>query len=357
MTSTQPTIIHLHAPDAGISGKDHIEFLTRLKQPTWITIDGQDNSRSRAIVTLLHGNEPSGLKAVHTLLNQMLVARAIIPATRLGILIAAVDAALYPPVLSHRYLPGERDLNRCFGMPDAGNQSQLARNILTLLREFQPEAIIDTHNTSSHSVPFCVAVTRDAGVRSLASIFTPTLVVISQQLGTLIEHTTRASPIVTVEFGGMMDPNADALALETLRRFVEAGQLADLASDRLNCLIHPIRLETRQQLRVAYSSSLNDTASNAAGNAANNQVDLTMINTLDQLNFRKLDAGVTLGWFRQGERRNLAAQDKAGKDQYDAHFSHEGGTLTTRVPMTIFMATTDPMVANNDCLLYYTPTQ
>ncbi len=348
MPGTQSDIAQLHAPDPASLGRDPVEFLSILKQPTWITLPGVDNSRSRAIVTLLHGNEPSGLKAVHQLLGSR-------PATRLGILVAAVDAALYPPVLSHRYLPTERDLNRCFGVPASRaaevalgkapqptNQTRLAQNILRLLHEFQPEAVIDTHNTSAHSQPFCVAVRETAPIKSIASLFASTLVVVNQQLGTLIEHTRDDMPIVTVEFGGLMDPNADALACRTLRQFTQARQLSELATGNTRSLIHPLRLETQRQLKVAYSSSVDDAA------------ELTMINTLDQLNFRRLEAGVTLGWFKQAEHGNLAARTAAGEDRYAACFNQANGILTTRVPMTILMATTDPKVANNDCLLYFT---
>ncbi len=345
MINTQPDILHLQAPDLERLGEDHVEFLSILKQPTWITIEGVDNSRSRAIVTLLHGNEPSGLKAIHQLLvNDFRQGRR--PATRLGILVAAVDAALAPPVLSHRYLPHEHDLNRCFSENSqvAEGQRRLTQNILQLLHEFQPEAVIDTHNTSSHSQPFCVAVQDTESIKRLASFFAPTLAILDQKLGTLMEHTRDDMLIVTVEFGSLMDPNADALAYQTLRQFVQASQLSDLAKDELHCLIHPLRLETQRQLKVAYSSSVNHAA------------DLTMINTLDRLNFQPLEAGITLGWFKQGaEHRHLVARTASGMDRFDACFSQANGILKTRIPMTIFMATTDSTVANNDCLLYFMP--
>jgi len=40
------------------------DFLQRLDGPACIFLDGEDETRTRALVTLLHGNEPSGAKAV-----------------------------------------------------------------------------------------------------------------------------------------------------------------------------------------------------------------------------------------------------------------------------------------------------
>ena len=135
--ATQTTIAEWESPDPSTIGEDHIEFLKKLNGPTWITLEGKDNSRSRAIVTLLHGNEPSGLKMVHEFLKS-----AGKPATNLGIFIGAVDAALYPPFLSHRYLSDEMDLNRCFAPPYRTNQGMLAEKLLQILEDFSPEAIV-----------------------------------------------------------------------------------------------------------------------------------------------------------------------------------------------------------------------
>ena len=110
MSSTQNTIRRLPTLTSEILGDSYLDFLQQLGGPAWFTVEGRDTSRRRVIVTLLHGNEPSGLKAVHALLSE-----EIVPATDLGILVAGADAALCEPLLTHRYIPGERDLNRTVG--------------------------------------------------------------------------------------------------------------------------------------------------------------------------------------------------------------------------------------------------
>ena len=338
LAATQPSIRRLARLDRQILGADPFEFLGNLAGPAWFEIPGRDSSRRRAIVTLLHGNEPSGLKAVYHLLREESV-----PATNLGVLIASVDAALHSPLLSHRYLPGERDLNRCFGLDDGSGQAALARNIVNLLDDYAPEAIVDTHNTSSHSQPFCVSVYDDHDTRSLASLFANHLIVLRQKLGTLLEQLRRGLPCVTVEFGAFMDPDADRLACETLHGFAMAQNLFHADGSSLTLLDAPVRLETEGHLTVAYASSVDESA------------DLTMINSIDQFNFRTLPPGQTLGWFSGKAHSDLIARDATGQNQFARYFNQTGGLLQTRVPITIFMATTDPVMANTDCLLYFNP--
>ncbi len=338
MSKTQSDIRHINAVDAGFVG-EHIEsFLKNLSGPAFFEIPGVDRTRRRAIVTLLHGNEPSGLKAIHHLIHE-----GFVPATDLGVIVAAVDAALHPPLLSHRYIPGEQDLNRCFTRVDDTHQTRLAGQIADLLNTYSPEAVIDTHNTSSHSEPFCVAVRQSQAILGLAGLFSDSLIIIDQKLGTLLEAVDNKIPTITVEFGAFMDPDADWLARETLHRFAATPNLNSLDSTMINVLEHALRLETEGHLKVTYASGIDASA------------DLTMINSIDQFNFRKLPAGQTLGWFESREHRQLTARDVLGTDRYREYFDESGGQLTTRLPMTIFMATTDPVVANTDCLLYFTP--
>lgn len=338
MQSTPENFRTWHAPSPKEVGADIIEFLNILKEPTWITISGEDQARSRAIVTLLHGNEPSGLKVVHHLIKS-----SIKPATNLGIFIASVNAALHPPLLSHRFLPDEQDMNRCFNPPYESRQSRLASSILELLESFAPEAVVDTHNTSAHSEPFAVSAADSPHIRQITQLFTRKLVVIDQKLGTLIETNLDTCPTVTVEFGGFMDPRADTLAEETLLAFVQRKHLFDTDLLPLQVLKHPLRLEIEPGYHVHYSSSVQDDA------------DITIFNTIDQLNFSPIPAGTSLGWLGRSGTRGLKVTTASGDNLIDSFFTEERGFLVTTRPMTLFMATTDPYIAQRDCLLYLTP--
>ena len=79
---------HWKNPDHQSIGKTALEFLQKLSGPTHIHISGKDPSRARAVVTLLHGNEPSGLHAIHEMLKHR-----VEPAVDIHYFIPSVDAA------------------------------------------------------------------------------------------------------------------------------------------------------------------------------------------------------------------------------------------------------------------------
>src|SRR6056297_3434688 len=86
-----------HSPSADDAGGSATEFLHRLKGPAHIYIPGDDSSRCRAMVTLLHGNEPSGFFALYQLLQKQ-----IRPAVDLHCFVASVAAAKEPPGFFYR---------------------------------------------------------------------------------------------------------------------------------------------------------------------------------------------------------------------------------------------------------------
>ncbi|MFT4631446.1 MAG: succinylglutamate desuccinylase [Candidatus Azotimanducaceae bacterium] len=337
MNQTPEQIIDWPAPAVNALGDSHIDFLRILKNPTWITVKGKDASRSRAIVTLLHGNEPSGLKAVHDFLKS-----GEQPATNLGIFVASVNAALDPPILSQRFLPGEEDLNRCFNPPVNTHQRALAKNLLQQLRDFAPEAIVDTHNTSGRSLPFAVSICADTLSRQLTQVFTHRLVVIDQALGTLMEQREMNCPVVTIEFGGFTDPDADALATKSLYSFISTDQLFSGESMPLQILRNPLRLEIDRRTTLRYSSMKQSAA------------DITLFDTIDQMNFSRLKPGTALGWITAKGLAGLNVLNAKGEDLASVFFTEENGLLITLKTITLFMATTDPDAAHQDCLLYLT---
>lgn len=322
-------------------GSDHIEFLRILGKPTWMTFEGEDTSRSRAIVTLLHGNEPSGLKAVFNWIKS-----AKKPETNLGVFVGSVTAALHVPLLSHRYLPNEKDFNRCFNPPYDCHQGRLANRLMKLLADFSPEAVIDTHNTSAHSDAFAVAGHDTPALRQLTQLFTRKLVVMHRRMGTLIERGRDLFPVLTVEFGGFSDPKADILAQETLFDFIHRHDLFNLEPGPLQILRDPHRLEVLRNHRLHYASSIRDDDLLDA--------DITLFNTIDQLNFTLVKKDTGLGWLGKDGIAGLRVTDEKGHNQLDRFFCERDGFLTTAIDLNIFMATTDPYIAKDDCLLYLT---
>ena len=196
------------------------QFLQMLGGPSKIWISGRYPDRTRAIVTLLHGNEPSGVKALHRFLKE-----GVEPYTNILVLLGSVEASLIEPVFRHRYFPGTRDMNRCFNPPYHDAPGRIAQSILALLEAHRPEAVIDIHNTSGSSPDFGVVTQEDSYHESLVALFTKKLVVSQLRLGSLMEQTRVDRPVVTVECGGAQDLGSEFIAYRGLLRYALEQEL------------------------------------------------------------------------------------------------------------------------------------
>lgn len=322
------------APDIG----DDVEgFLRYLGGPACMFLDGADNARCRAFVTLLHGNEPSGARALFRWLKS-----GQQPAINTVCIVASVEAALAPPLFSHRMLPGTRDLNRCFRPPFGDPQGLLAEEILELLALHRPEAVVDMHNTSGSGPAFAVCTHKDRQHDALAALFTRRMIVTGLDLGALMEISEHGYPTVTIEVGGRLDTEADQLAYEGLCHYLLRPRV--LARDDrdlgLELLQDPIRLE------------LNPGVTLTCGERPAPGFDVTLRPDIEQLNFGTVAARTPLGWV-DGELRQLFwARDAGGRCAVARLLRQEGGRLYPAVPLKVFMITSNAAIASSDCLFY-----
>ncbi len=327
-------------PQAQDVGATVEEFLTRLGGPAWIFLSGRDRSRTRAVTTLLHGNEPSGVRAIFQWLRSG--ARSHV---NLACFIGAVDAALAPPGFACRQLPERRDLNRCFRMPFEGHEGRMAAGVLDRLRAINPEALIDLHNTSGRSPAYGVTTRVGEPQKSLTALISDHLIVTDLRLGTLMEATEDDFPTITAECGGAGDARSDHTAMTALRTYATAESLWDAPerSARVRLFHHPIRVSLEAGKRVAYgASSLSD-------------VDLTLRKDADQLNFGVLKQGEMLGWVRDASPGVVVARDAKGRDRTREMFAVVEGRLVMAQAARIMMMTTNPHIAVSDCLFYCLP--
>ncbi len=312
------------------------DFLEALGQPTLFRIPGRDRSRCRALCTLLHGNEPSGVMAVHRWLRERET-----PAVDLLIFIGAVRTALQPPLFFYRQLPGRLDLNRCFRAPFLDQEGQVAASFLRELEDAQPECLIDIHNTSGSGPAFCISIHDDSPHRALAALFSDQFVINHLRMGALMEYSEREVPTITVECGGARDEHAHQLAYEGLKRYVSRDDVLSPATPdaQVQVLKHPVRVEVVQDARVAFDSMPVP------------DYDLTLPPDIERFNFDVLTEDRPVGWlgprgldiFRiEGENQNLAPGLLRQVD----------GKLYPAQPMRAFMITTNPVIAKSDCLFY-----
>lgn len=332
--------VTLHRLDPAQRPPDTVEaWLQALPGPAMLHVPGADRRRARALVTLLHGNEPSGLTALHAWWRAGLPT----PATDLLVIIASVEAARTPPRFSHRHRPGERDLNRCFRAPWQDAPGRLAQAIMAELVALGPEAVLDLHNTSGPSPAFAVSVLDDARHRAFASLFCDHLIVTDLRLGALMDAAEHLFPTLTVECGGSGDPQADAHAAQVIQRYASTDHLfgALPATDTLKVFHNPVRLELAQGARLSFDPA--------------DQADITLAADITRHNFDLCRPGDVLAALGPNGLNALVARDHRGRPVLQELFAEQEGNLTPRQPLHLFMATARADIAASDCLFYVAP--
>lgn len=311
-------------------------FLERLGGPSLLRLAGRDSSRVRVATTLLHGNEPSGLRAVIRYLRS-----GAVPATDVLFFIGAVGTALAHPPFTHRALPGERDANRCWTPPWDTPQGEVAHEVLGRLADAGPECLVDIHNNTGHNPAYGVAFRVGRAELSLVSLFADRVVHTPIQLRTLVEGTGHLFPSVTIECGRAGDPAADEAALRGLRTYLEREAIDFARPGRpLMLLDSPVRVRVRAGMGLAFGSEADRTAA------------LTISRDIDRHNFERLPAGSAIGWVRRDVEWPLEATDADGLERSRALFETSEGVLRTRHEFVPVMMTTNQVIAKDDCLFY-----
>lgn len=310
------------------------DFLSGLDGPTLFLRKGRDSSRVRIVSGLLHGNEPSGLHAVHRAL-----AEPGTPAVDCVFFLGAVQAALAEPRHAHRMLPGHRDLNRCFGRPGDDVGARVAAEALDWLRARRAEAALDLHNNSGHNPAYSVLLQLDAARIGIAEIFAQVHVYTDFSMGTFMEALDPACPTVTVECGHAGDPRADDLAWRGVRDFLWHDELPTTDPKDANILSRPLRVTVAPGVSVAFGAE--------APHAS-----LLLSRDIDRHNFQTLEPGTLIGRLQNGTQAPLVARDAEGRDFSDELFARREDSLRVRRRLTPMMMTTNPDIAHSDCLFW-----
>jgi hypothetical protein len=338
VSRTDPPLRVLDDFDAGkrfaVPG-DVEDFLRPLGASAVLHVPGKDRGRVRAVATLIHGNEPSGVRAVHGWLRD-----GDVPATDVVIWIASVATALATPTFAHRALPGHRDLNRCFLEAGDSDEHRLATRALEQLCARRPEALIDLHNNTGHNPAYAVGPVAGPMEQAIAAWFGRYFVFSDLALGALVEATAHRFPSVTIECGRAGSAEADAVARRGLERFLRAETLPTAPERPPALLVDPVRVELRPDVPFAIS----DRPTAGAG--------FTLAADVDRHNFEHLAPGTPIGWLDEDAPWPLVALDAGGQDISGEYFERRGARLEARRELVPIMMTTQPAIARSDCLFY-----
>lgn len=319
-----------------LSGSER-EVLARLGRASWWVVPGRDRRRCRLVTTLLHGNEPSGFRAIRTW-----TASSALPEVDILFFLGSVEAALGPPLFRHRARPGGQDQNRCFLPPFDGPEGRRAEMLLGLIKRARPEAVVDLHNNTGHSPAYGVGTSVTEEALGLTSLFADRFMHSDIRLGTLMEALDGRFASVVIECGRAGDPVADATALAGLDRFVTLEELSLAAAHApgVEVLSKPLRVHVTDDATLAFDTTPATSAT------------LTIRRDVDRHNFMTMAAGEVVGWVRAGSAWPLRALGASGEDQSRDLFTLIGNELRLRKPIVPVMMTTSAEIARSDCLFY-----
>ncbi|QSP94681.1 succinylglutamate desuccinylase [Marinobacter salinisoli] len=327
----------LNNPSPRTLGRSPLEWLDRLRRPTVVRVAGRDRSRTRAMSTLLHGNEPSGLFALHRWLLEQHT-----PEVNMVFLLGGVYPAKIPPMLSLRQLPDGLDLNRCFKEPFDGEEGAIAQAMLAELRKAKPECLLDVHNTSGTGPAFAVTITNDAAHQALTSLYTDRLIMTDLRLGALMEYSEQEVPTVTIECGGSQDEQAHQLAYEGLVRYTSRPDVLSLEKAEWDVAVlrNPIRVELDPEATIEYRLE-------PSGHA-----DLTFPPDIEHRNFGVVSPDEPLGWIGDKGLGILTAISHNRAEDVEQVLQVKDGQIYPAQDIKAFMITTNPVIAKSDCLFY-----
>lgn len=329
---------------------DYEQFIMSMTGPTVIDISGKDNTKCRVFVTLLQGDEPSGLIAIHRYLEQRC---NVLPETKIRFIFCSVEAATSRPLFSKRNPNGGIDINRCFGNKNLTqhdivdinakvNNSYRTRAALIerAIREVSPEMVIDLHNSAGSGPAFAISALVNTDVLSLASFFSSTLVLSNLKIGSMMEQSFNC-PYITIECGGAQDEQAHEVAFSGITKVVACQNIGYVHQEKsVEVIYRPLRLQLNSHVNLSFAK--HDEGYNG----------VTLKDNIECFNFGSAHQHEMLGWVDGEGLKNLKLIDNNGIDVLDEYFYIRENQLVCRYDLRLFKATSDKGKAMNDCLFY-----
>lgn len=290
---------------------------------------------------LLHGNEPTGLKAVQGLLKKY--AGQKLPRA-LSIFIGNVKAASE----NRRHLDDQPDYNRIWPCDDCQfddhvmtPEHTMMTQIVTIMREKKVFASIDIHNNTGLNPHYGCINRLDSRFFHLATLFSRTVVYFLRPQGVQSMAFADLCPAVTVECGKPDQEYGATHAMEFIETCLHLSQFPehDIAPHDLDLFHTVATVSVPEELSIGFGES--------------SVTNLRFIDDLDHLNFRELPPGTTIGRYNTYlDTQPLLVTDENGKEVTDRFFSFDQHEMKTRRAVMPSMFTLNTEVIRQDCLGY-----
>ncbi|MPZ73490.1 MAG: hypothetical protein GEU74_09700 [Nitriliruptorales bacterium] len=319
-----------------LAGTDE-DVLVALRKPTLIRIPGTETHPTvRFVSCLLHGNEDSGYRAVIGMLRN-----GDHYPFDLWVLIGNVRAAHQEGWFAHRYLDGQEDFNRTWGLAAPTTRMRRCSDaVFEVLRELDLEAAVDIHNNTGLNPYYAITPDPTEDALRLAGAMADTILRWPMRAHTLMEVLSPICPAVSVECGLPALEENHAYAASALRRFLRLASFEEAGAGPRRVFEMQHRIVVRPEVRFAFGGVLTE------------DLDLVLHPGMDHYNFGMVLAGTELGLVPPGAAMPLLVTDMRGRETTDRFFELHDGSLIVTEDVTPVMLTTTVQQTRRDCFFY-----
>ncbi len=305
-----------------------------LPGPSLIKIKGE-SEQPLFLATLLHGNEPTGTQAIQKLIKNYSDHEILLPKP-LNILVGNVEAAK----TKERHLDHQPDYNRIWNGGDL-KENDLAREVISFMKESRPFASIDIHNTSGQNPHYSCVNKLDAPFINLAHLFSETLVYFTRPKEVLSNAMAEFCPSITIEAGQPGDPSGVQHVYEFLEKCMHLEEIPlDWKGQDDPHVYHTIaRVRVPEKSNIGFGENLMGK-------------DFCFIEKLDQKNFHELPANSLIGW-RNNSAMKLSVINESDEEIESDIFEYVNKEIRLKRSVVPSMFTTNEHIVHQDCLGYF----
>jgi len=309
------------------------ELFKALPGPSLIRFQGKEKA-PLFLATLLHGNEPTGIQAIQKLIKKYRAEDRMLPRS-LDIFVGNVEAAK----TNERRFSHQPDYNRIWSggsLPE----NNLAREVISILKNRGVFASIDIHNTSGRNPHYACINRLDTPIVNLARLFSHTLVYFTRPKGVLSSAMAEFCPSITIESGLPADPYGVQHVFEFLEKCLNLQQIPpDLDGKESLYAYHSIaRIYVPQNSRIGFDADSRDK-------------DFCFIDNLDQQNFSELPENTLVGW-RYNTKMKLSVMDEKDRELESQFIEYNDKEIRLKRSVVPSMFSTQEKIVHQDCLGY-----
>lgn len=310
------------------------ELWQHLKGPSLFHLAGQSGA-PLFITALLHGNEHTGFDAMQRLLSRY--REKPLPRPILLFLgnIAAAKANI-------RTLSNQLDFNRCWpGTPhENSTEAALMRRVMEIVGAAHPFASIDIHNNTGKNPHYGCVNRLSPPFLALARDFSPNIVFFERPKGVQSLAMAELCPAVTIECGRIGE---SAITEDTANYIDHILNLAALPESESHIAGDMKLMQTHAIIKLPKAASFSFNG---------NPADFRLRPDLEELNFKSLPAGTSLGQRERSSPHHLIIEPALDDMPVSDLIDDRTGKICLTAPAIPAMLTRDTNAIRSDCLGY-----